>query len=241
MKCRIAVLAQMVAVVLLALATGGAQAQVEGEDPALVPPEAVETEAEPAEAEDHDADHAAGHAHDLGHGNAGASLEDPGEFRADLAIYTFVVFLLLLALLGKFAWPAISAALVERELRIEANIAAAEAKHEEAKQMLARHEAKLAHAADEVRELLEEARRDAEHTKAQILAEAKQAADLERDRAVRDVQRAADAAMKNLAETSAHLAIDLAGRVIRQNITPEQQAQLVRDAVSQLSSSPSQN
>ena len=167
---------------------------------------------------------------------------NPLGFDPDLAICTLVVFGLLLFLLNKFAWPAISSALVQREERIGNNIADAEAKHEEAKLMLAQHEAKLASAADEVRELLEEARRDAEHTKAQIIAEAKQAADQERDRAVRDVERAADSALKQLAESSANMAVDLAGKVIQQNITSEQQAQLVRDALSSLAAtSPSRN
>lgn len=167
---------------------------------------------------------------------------NPLGFDPDLAICTAVVFGLLLFLLNKFAWPAISLALVEREQRIENSIAEAEAKHEEAKLMLAQHEAKLASAADEVRELLEEARRDAEHTKVQIIAEAKQAADQERDRAVRDVERAAESALKQLAESSANMAVDLAGKVIQQNITSEQQAQLVRDALSSLAAtSPSRN
>jgi len=145
-------------------------------------------------------------------------------------------------MLGKFAWPSISTALLEREKRIEANIADAEAMNAEAKNMLAQHEAKLATAADKVRELLEEARRDAETTKDQILAEAKQLAGQERDRAVRDVERAADHAMQSLAESSANSAVHLAGKVIQQNITPTQQAELVREALGKLaSSSPSKN
>ncbi len=187
-------------------------------------------------------EHSSGHAHDLGHGNAGASLNDPGEFRTDLAIYTFVVFVLLLLLLGKLAWPSIAAALLEREKRIEASIADAEAMNAEAKDMLAQHEAKLATAADQVRELLEEARRDAEGTKTQILAEAKKLADQERERAVRDVERAADHAVQSLAESSANMAVELAGKVVQQNITADQQASLVREALSKFaSSSPSKN
>jgi len=180
--------------------------------------------------------------HDLGHGNAGKDLENVAEFRTDLALYTFTVFMLLLGILGKMAWPTISSALLEREKRIEGNIADAEALHVEAKNMLAQHEAKLAMAADEVRELLDEARRDAEHTKTQIIAEAKQLAGEERDRAVRDVDLAAERAMHKLVETSANMAVDLAGQVVKQNITPDQQASLVREALAKLaSSSPSEN
>lgn len=179
---------------------------------------------------------------DLGHGNAGAGQESPSEFKSDLAIYTVVVFLLLLAVLSKFAWPVISKALVEREKRIEDNIAQAEAKHEEAKRLLAEHEARLAGTADEVRALLEEARRDAEHTKAHIVEDAKKAADAERDRAIRDIERASGHAMKGLAETSANLAVDLAEKVVRQTITPEQQSMLVRNALDKLGvANPSEN
>lgn len=179
---------------------------------------------------------------ELAHGNAGEQMTDASEFKTDLAIYTVAVFLLLLAILNRFAWPPIMTALVEREKRIEGNIASAEAMQEEAKQLLAQHEAELASAADQVRALLEEARRDAEYTKSQILAEAKQAADAERDRSVREVQRAADNAMKDLAQESANLAVELAGKVVRLNITPDQQSQLVRDALSKLTAAePSKN
>ncbi len=195
----------------------------------------------PAFAAEHESgDHAVGGAHSAD-AHAGSD-PNPLAVDPDLAIWTGVVFVVLMLVLGKFAWPAISAALEEREKRIEGNIAEAEAKHEESKRLLAEHEAKLARAADEVRELLEEARRDAEHTKSQIVAEAKKAADQERDRAIRDVDRAASNAMKSLAEASANLAVDLAGKVVKQNITPDQQAQLVREAIGRLAaSSPSEN
>lgn len=193
-----------------------------------------------AEAGDH-----GGHGHeDLGHGNATKGLNDPSQFRTDLAIYTFAVFLVLLAILSKAAWPKISEALVEREKRIESALADADAKHEQAKALLAQHEAKLATAADQVRALLEEARRDAEATRDAILAEARDGAAKERQRAVRDIELAADSAMKGLAETSASLAVQLASKVLGEQVqaSPAKQAELVRSALSQLtSSSPSQN
>ncbi|MEO2048222.1 MAG: F0F1 ATP synthase subunit B [Pirellulales bacterium] len=178
------------------------------------------------------------------HGAEDAHGSDPNPLAVDpdLAIWTVVVFGVLLFVLNKFAWPAISSALDERESRIEGNIAAAASKHEEAKQLLAEHEAKLAEASGQVRELLEEARRDAEHTKAQILEEAKQAATAERERVIREVDRAAEAAVQQLAETSANLAVDLASKVVQTNVTQDQQTQLVRDALAMLAQSgPSDN
>jgi F-type H+-transporting ATPase subunit b len=152
----------------------------------------------------------------------------------DLAVFTAIVFLVLFGVLSVFAWPQISAALLEREKRIEDQIAAATAKHEDAKRVLAEHEARLAAAAGEVRALLEEARRDAEVTKNRIVAEARKAGEDEKNRALLEIKRAKDGAVEELAAASANVAIDLAGRVVKEKITPEEHANVVRDALGKL-------
>lgn len=206
--------------------TAVVHAEDAGDGPAL---------SEAGEGESHSGDHGGGH-HDPGHNNAGPGMESPAEWSTQLAVYTFIVFWLLLAILAKAAWPKISTALEEREKHIEGQIAAAEGKHEEAKRLLAEHEAKLASAADEVRGMLEEARRDAEATKEQIVSEARAAAEQEQQRGIREIEIAADHAMKNMAEHSANLAIQMASKVIRQNISPDTQATLVRESLAQLPS-----
>jgi F-type H+-transporting ATPase subunit b len=176
------------------------------------------------------------------HEQAEAAGPNPLVFDPDLAVYSAIVFLLLLWVLGKYAWPPISAALDARERKIADNIESAAAKHEEAKRLLEEHETRLAAAAGEVRDLLEEARRDAEATKGRIVAEARKAADQQRDRAIREIEAAKGSAMQDLAVTSAHLAIDLARKVVRQEITADRQSQLVRDALGKLAAAkPSEN
>lgn len=166
---------------------------------------------------------------------------NPMAFDPDLAIFSAIIFLLLVAILGKFAWPTITAALDERERKIAENIAAAEARNEESKRLFAEHEAKLAAAAGEVRALLDEARRDAEHTKKSIEAEGQKAAKEEMDRALREIKRARDAAVKDLAVSSANTAIDLAKKVIREGLTPEKNNQIIREAVAKLAAESSNN
>jgi F-type H+-transporting ATPase subunit b len=170
--------------------------------------------------------------HDVGGPN-------PLAFSTDLAIWTLVVFILLFLVLKKFAWPQITEALIERERKIEATIEAANAKLEDAKRVLADHDAKLAATAGEIRELLEEARRDAEHTRKSIEADGQKVAREELERARREIERAKDAAIKELAVASANCAIELARNVITVNLTAEQNNQLIREAVSKLE--PSKN
>ena len=166
---------------------------------------------------------------------------EPLSFSPDLAAWTVVVFVLLLAVLWKFAWGPILAGLEKREHAIAHEIADAKHQHEEANALVAKYEARLAAAGEEVRAILDEGRRDAEHAKQAILAEAKSAAEAERLRALRDIESATDGALRSLAERSAQLAVELAGKIVRRNLTSADHARLVDEAVEKFTVTPSQN
>jgi F-type H+-transporting ATPase subunit b len=166
---------------------------------------------------------------------------EPLSFDPDLAWFTLLVFVLLLIVLKKFAWGPIIAALETREKNVAEHIAQAERNHEAAKGVLADYEKKLAAAANEVRALLEEARRDAEHTKQSILAEAKAGAEAERARALRDIEAAADQAMESLAKRSADLAVDLAGKILQATLSKDDHSRLIQEALAKFPSSSSNN
>jgi F-type H+-transporting ATPase subunit b len=142
------------------------------------------------------------------------------------------VFVLLAAILWKFAWGPIMAGLDKREKRIADDIAAAHDANEEAKRLLAQYEQKLADAQVEVRGILDEARRDAQHTQQEILAKARDDARAERDRALREIETATQQALKELAEKSTDLAIELAGKIVRAELKPADHTRLIADAVS---------
>lgn len=213
-----------VALALAVVAARGASAQDEAKKGEAEAPHAAADHAEATEHGGHD------------------SPPNPMAFDPDLAIFSAVIFLLLLFVLGKFAWPTIAAALDERERKIADNIAAAAAKLEDAKRIMAEHEAKLAATAGDVRAMLEEARRDADQTRRQIEADGHKAAKDELDRAVREIGRARDAAIQELAISSANVAVDLARDVVREQISSDRQQQIVRDALGKLgAANPSSN
>jgi F-type H+-transporting ATPase subunit b len=174
----------------------------------------------------------------LGHLNATDSIADPSEFKSDLAIWTLVVFLCLLTLLGKFAWGPIMDGLERRETFIAATIDEAEQAAAKGAEQLALYEAKLAAAADETREILAQARKDAEATGERIVAEAQEAAGRERDKAVADIFAAKNSALQEITERSVDLAVSMAGRMIQRQLTPDDRAGLIREALDQL---PNQN
>ena len=102
---------------------------------------------------------------------------NPLEFKSDTALWTLVVFAILLWVLWKYAWKPIADGLEKRERHIADNIAEAERHNEDARQILADYEKKLADSHQEVRGLLEQARRDAEKLGREMLARAKEEAD----------------------------------------------------------------
>lgn len=190
----------------------------------------VATEGEVRNAEPAAAAHAGAHEHI---GEVGVN-KQPEEWKADLAIYSFVVFLLLLAILTKFAWKPINEALEAREHRIAEHIAAAERQNQEAKQLLAEYDRKLAAAQDQVRAILDDARKDAEHAQQELLAKARADAQTEMERAKREIDTAKGQALKELAERSTDLAIGLAGRIVRKELKQADHAQLVQEAIARL-------
>ena len=174
------------------------------------------------------------------HGPAGhgASKRGPTEqlthllgWREDLALWTLVVFLVLLAVLYKFAWGPISQALDARERRIAEQIDAAQRTNEEARALLAQYQERLNQAQAEVRAILDEARRDAQHTQQEMLAKARQDAQAELARARREIETATAAALEELGRASAELAVELAGKIIRAQLQPADHARLIEEAL----------
>ena len=163
-----------------------------------------------------DGHHGDGHGHhdhtDLSHANASHSLNDSGEFKKDMAIYTLVVFILMLIILRVAAWNPIKNALAEREQGIIDHIEDARRSASKAERLLEEYESKIAAAAQEANEIVAEGRRDAEATKDRIVQEAQDAATAERDRALNDIDIAKNAALQEVAEKSADIAVALAAR-----------------------------
>ncbi len=192
------------------------------------------------EPESHAAHKAGGHhdESDLSHANAGAQQDDPSELRSDLALFTFVVFLCLLLLLMKFAWGPIMEGLDKREASIANNIEEAKQSAAKAEKALEQYQVRLAAAADETRELIAQAKKDAEAAKDRIVAEAKSAAEKERRRAIADIRTAKDMAVQELAAMTVDNAVKLAGHMLRKEVDAKAHGDLIKEALAQF---PSQN
>ena len=149
----------------------------------------------------------------------------------DLAIWTAVVFLLLLLVLSKFAWKPLAEGLDQRENHIANEIAEAEAANLKAKEILEGYDRKLADAGQQVREVLDQGRRDAEKIGHELIEKAKAEAHAEQQRGVQQIEAAAAAALKDLADQSATMAVGLAGKIVQAKLNPSDHSQLIEQAV----------
>jgi F-type H+-transporting ATPase subunit b len=163
---------------------------------------------------------------------------NPLIFEPDLAVFTAIIFLVLMAVLWKFAWGPIMQGLRKREEAIAEEIASAERSNEEAKDLLTQYESRLGEAADEVRSLLDQGKKDADAQRQQIIADAQDAARAEKERAVREIDVAKNEALSELAEKSVDTAVDLAGRIVGKQLQAADHTRLIQEALEKF---PSQN
>jgi F-type H+-transporting ATPase subunit b len=178
---------------------------------------------------------------DLSHANMTSSVTNPIAFKSDMAIFTFVVFVLLVAILTKFAWKPIAHGLELREKGIAENIEQARIAAEQAKAQLEQYEARLAAATAEAQQIVAQARQDADAAGQKLIAEAQVAAAKERERAVADIGAAKNQALQEIAERSVDTAVTLARNIIRREVRPADHEQLIQDALKQFPSAGNAN
>jgi F-type H+-transporting ATPase subunit b len=171
----------------------------------------------------------------LGAAEANLAEPNPLEWKGDLAIWTAVVFLVLLAVLWKFAWKPIADGLDKREKQIADQIAEAARTNQEARQLLADYQQKLVASRDEVRGILDQGRRDAEALGRELLDKAKGEALAERNRSLQQIEAATAGALQELAQRSASLAVELAGKIVGSRLTASNHTQLIEKAVAEFS------
>ncbi|MES2790007.1 MAG: F0F1 ATP synthase subunit B [Planctomycetota bacterium] len=160
---------------------------------------------------------------------------NPIEWKSDLALFSLIVFGLFVVILGKFAWKPLSAALDAREARIKNDIVHAEEARMKAEKMLAEYQAKLAVAQDEILKTLAEARRDAEHTRQEILAATEKEVSASKDRALQEIERTKDQALSELFNHMAGTVANATERVLGRALTDADQDRLIGDALAEFS------
>jgi F-type H+-transporting ATPase subunit b len=153
-------------------------------------------------------------------------------------IWTLVIFLLVVLVLGKFAWGPILTTLQARESFIHEALATAKRDRDEAEARLRQYEERLAQARAEASAIVDEGRRDAGVVKQRIEEDARREAEKMIERARREIQIATETATKELYLLSARLSTEMAGKVIGRELTPQDHERLIAESLDGLNAAP---
>lgn len=142
-------------------------------------------------------------------------------------IYQLLMFIILLALLRKFAWQPLMNIMKQREEHIANEIDQAEKRRQEAEKLLEEQRELMKQSRQEAQALIENARKLAEEQKEQIVASARAEAERVKEVAKKEIEREKEQAMAALREQVASLSVLIASKVIEKELTEQDQRKLI--------------
>jgi F-type H+-transporting ATPase subunit b len=169
-----------------------------------------------------------------------AAEQSPNIFSLDIGVsfWTGVVFLALLFVLSRYAFPPILGYAAAREERIQKSLDDAKQAQVEAAALLERQRQELAEAKDEAHRIIAEGRQDAEKVRAELLerARADQQELIEGARA--DIQRERERAVETIRREAVDLALAAASKLVSSRMDAEQDRRIVEEFLSEADAGP---
>jgi F-type H+-transporting ATPase subunit b len=153
-----------------------------------------------------------------------------------LTLWTAITFVVLLVVLGRFAWGPIVKMLAERERTIREAIEAARKERLEAERLMAEQKETLSRATREAAELARRNQQDVEKLRVELTERARKEAEELVATARRQIVDEVQKAKAELRGQVVDLAIDAAGRLVKSSLDEKGQRKLVEDYISELPS-----
>ena len=150
------------------------------------------------------------------------------------AVWTLVIFVIVVFVLGKFAWSPVLSLLQQREAFIHKSLADAKHERDEAEARLKEYSAKLQSAHAEAVTIVEDARRDAERLRQELREKAKAEAEGLLKNAERQIQLETARALQQIRSEAVDLSVMIASKLIQRNLTKEDNERLIEDALRQV-------
>ncbi len=154
---------------------------------------------------------------------------DPGLF-----IWTIVTFLVLLYLLSRFAWKPLLQALEERQTSIRQSLDDAEKAKQELAHVQAESNRIVQQARSDADAIIVNSRADAARLQEELAEKAREQANGIIENAQKEIQQQTDSSLAKIREEAVDLSLMIASKLIRQNISREDNDQLIDEALKQI-------
>lgn len=156
------------------------------------------------------------------------------------AFAALLIFGLLLAVLGKYAWRPILQQLKDREQYIADSIDKAQQRDRKSQELLDAYKAKLQAAEAEVRQLVADAQKQAMAARERLMAETHEQSSALLEQAQREIKAAQDEAISDLKSSTAALAVGIAESLLAREISAQDHERLTRQSIDLIRSQESQ-
>lgn len=166
--------------------------------------------------------------------HGGAEGFSPFSINTGVIFWTFGIFLLLMVVLWRFAWPSILRSVEERERRIQKQLEDAEKANAEAGRLLEEHKRAVAAVKAEAQEIMAKAKSVAQKERELLLAKAREEYEALLARARKDIDAEKEKALVALRREAVELSIAAASRVIEANLDTDANRRLVTDYLASL-------
>ncbi len=155
----------------------------------------------------------------------------PGIFQLNLgtSFWTFVIFLTLLFVLMKWAFPPILGYAQAREERIQKALDDSRQAREEARLALEEQRRDLARAREEAQAIITQGKQDAETLRQELLARTQEEQQEMLERAKRDIEREREQAVESLREEAVEITIAATSNLLHRRVDSEEDRRLVRE------------
>ncbi|MGG1677909.1 F0F1 ATP synthase subunit B [Neobacillus sp. NRS-1170] len=144
-------------------------------------------------------------------------------------IFQLIMFIVLLALLKKFAWGPLMGIMKQREEHVVSEISAAESSRAEAKKLLEEQRSLLKEARAEAQTLMENARKQGDLQREEIVVAARSEAERIKEAAKLEIDQQKEKAVAAIREQVASLSVLIASKVIEKELTAQDQDQLINE------------
>lgn len=143
-------------------------------------------------------------------------------------IFQLVIFLVLLALLKKYAFGPVMNIMKQREEHINAEIDAAEQSNNEARALLEEQKKATKEAHTQIQEMLESAKKRSDAQAEEIVSTAKKEAQALKAMAAADIEREKEKAVEAIQEQIAKFSVEIAAKIIKKELNEKDQKALVK-------------
>lgn len=156
------------------------------------------------------------------------------EISPGLFVWSLITFLILLAMLYKFAFGPLVKLQKKRQDSIHQAINDAERLRDEAQELLANYKIQLAAARQEAEAILDRAKKLGETSKAEVMEEARVQAEATLARARTQIERDTSLALEQIRKEVADLTVAATEKVARTSLSGEDQLRLIQEAINEI-------